>query len=72
MATILPHSELLRRAVSYVNDTRTDSPERKLASIIDEAAMRFNLSPLDGEALQRLFSSDVAPAAREDAQEAKS
>ena len=71
MATILPHSELLRRAVSYVNDTRNDSPERKLASIIDEAAMRFNLSPLDGEALQRLFSSDAAPAARETAQESR-
>ena len=71
MATILPHSELLRRAVSYVNDTRNDSPERKLASIIDEAAMRFNLSPLDGEALQRLFSPDAVPSAREAAQEAK-
>lgn len=71
MATILPHSELLRRAVSYVNDARTDSPERKLASIIDEAAMRFNLSPLDGEALQRLFSPDAAPSAREAAQERK-
>ncbi len=72
MATILPHSELLRRAVRYVNDTRTDSPERKLASIIDEAAMRFNLSPLDGEALQRLFSPDAAPPAQRAVSEAKS
>ena len=71
MATILPHSELLRRAVSYVNDTRIDSPERKLASIIDEAAMRFNLSPLDGEALQRLFSSDTALSAQKAEAEAK-
>lgn len=62
MATIMPHSELLRRAVSYVNDTRNDNPEKSLAEILDEAAMRFNLSPLDGDYLQRLYSSGGAPA----------
>ena len=61
MAAIIPHSELLRRAVSYVNDTRQDSPDKPLAEILDEASMRFNLSPLDGEALQRLFSSETPP-----------
>ena len=65
MATIIPHSELLRRAVSHVNDARNDNPERKLADILDEACMRFNLSPLDGEALQRLFSSEKSSGARE-------
>jgi hypothetical protein len=44
-----------------VNDERRDNPKRALASILDEAGMRFNLSPLDSEALQRLFSRDVAP-----------
>lgn len=63
MATIVPHSELLRRAVAYVNDTRSDNPTRKLPDILDEACMRFNLSPLDGEALIRLFSPDIPPSA---------
>jgi hypothetical protein len=57
MSPIMPQSELLRRAVQYVNDARTDFPEKSLAAVIDEAAMRFNLSPLDGDALYRLFSS---------------
>ena len=57
MPTVMPQSELLRRAVAYINDARQDTPEKKLSAIIDEAAMRFNLSPLDCEALQRLFSS---------------
>lgn len=67
MPTIMPQSELLRRAVSYVNDAKSDSPEKTLAAILDEAAMRFNLSPLDSAALERLFSdqADDAPAAAE-------
>lgn len=59
--SILPHSELLRRAVAYVNDAHKDNPERKLADIIDEASMCHNLSPLDGESLQRLFASEITP-----------
>lgn len=58
MSTIMPHSELLKRAVAYVNDARQDSPDKHIAVILDEAAMRFNLSPADGEALQRLFKPE--------------
>lgn len=68
MATVMPQSELLRRAVKYVSDERGDNPEKKLAAIIDDASMRFNLSPLDSEALSRLFSRQEAagaPAASE-------
>ena len=57
MSTIMPQSELLRRAVSFINDTQKDEPTKKLTDIIDDASMRFNLSPLDTEALQRIFTS---------------
>ena len=67
MATVISQSELLRRAVTYVNDERKDNPKRALAGILDEAAMRFNLSPLDGEALYRLFSRDAAPGRQDSA-----
>ena len=56
MATIMPQSELLRRAVQYVSDEQKDNPDKKLFAIIDDASMRFNLSPIDGEALRRIFS----------------
>ena len=62
MSTVMPTSELLRNAFAYIKDTRLDHPERPLASILDEAGMRFNLSPLDCEALQRLFSAGEDPA----------
>ncbi len=68
MTTIIPHSELLRRAVSYVSDERNGNPGKKLTDILDEACMRFNLSPLDGEALQRLFSKGGQPDARDTTQ----
>lgn len=58
MATVMPQSELLRRAVKYVSDEQQDSPEKKLADILDDASMRFNLSPLDSEALNRLFTQE--------------
>lgn len=58
MSTLVTHSELLRRAVEYVSAVREESPERALADLLDEAAMRCNLSPLDAEALARLFAKN--------------
>ncbi len=58
MPTIMPHSELLRRAVVWISETRAENPGRSTAAIIDEASMRFNLSPLDSDALSRLFSDE--------------
>ncbi len=57
MTQIIPHSELLQRAVAHIVAAQKEHPERKINDIIDEAGMQFNLSPLDTEALLRLFSS---------------
>lgn len=57
MPTILSSSELLRRAVVHIDEELRNNPEKRLDTLIDEASMRFNLSPLDSEALLRLFSS---------------
>ena len=66
MPTIMPQSELLRRAVSYVNDSLKDQPGKAIHAVIDDAAMRFNLSPLDAEALQRLFEREPGSGNRQD------
>jgi len=55
MSTLLPPGEFIRRAAVFVAETRKAEPTRSLASILDEAGMRFNLTPLDSEALHRLF-----------------
>lgn len=61
MPTVMPSSELLKRALGYVNDARQDAPEKSVSKILDEAAMRFNLSPADAEVLQRLFTTEAKP-----------
>ncbi|MDL2290620.1 hypothetical protein LJC09_00745 [Desulfovibrio sp. OttesenSCG-928-F20] len=52
----MPQSALLKQAAAHISENLAEHPEKKLAEIIDEAAMRFNLSPLDSQALTRLFS----------------
>jgi hypothetical protein len=46
--------------VQYIGEMREESPGKPLSGLIDDAAMRFNLSPLDAEALLRLFASEQA------------
>ncbi len=58
MSQLINQSELLKRAVVYVSETLSEHPERDLLTIIDDAGMRFNLSPTDSEGLRRLFSKD--------------
>lgn len=66
MTTIMPHNELLRRAASFVAErfaeecpecaaTHGRPPEKALMAILDEAGMRFNLSPSETTALYDLF-----------------
>lgn len=56
MSGIISQGELVRRAAAYVAEERKDHPEHPLHAVLDEAGMRFNLTPLDSQALERLFS----------------
>lgn len=58
MPTIMPKSELVRRAFAYLQEQRKAHPAQSLSSLLDEAGMRFNLTPLDAESLERLFRSE--------------
>ncbi len=59
MSSIISHGELVRRAAAFVAETRKEHPARSLNSILDEAGMRFNLTPLDSENLHRLFADNA-------------
>lgn len=50
---IIPPGEKLRRAVKWISDERRADPDRKLAPLVDEAALRFDLSPADQDWLTR-------------------
>ena len=48
---VLPLGESLRRAVEWISARRQDSPELPLYKIIDEASVRFDLSPSEAQFL---------------------
>ena len=54
----MPHSELLRRAMEWLLAERGRNPGRSLRSLLDEAGMRFNLTPKDDAALYNLLKAD--------------
>ena len=66
MTTIMPHSQLVRRAAAFVAERLAEQrpagagdeyrPQEKVVmAVLDEAGMRFNLSPADTKALRDLF-----------------
>jgi len=61
MTTVIPKSELTKRAIDWICEKHTDmnSPAAR-SKAIEEAAMRFNLGPLEVEFLERFFKREAA------------
>lgn len=55
MATIQPKGEPLRQAVKWISAQRQQDEGKALTSLIQEAALRFNLSPKDEEFLRGFY-----------------
>ena len=55
MTTIIPQGEDLRKAVKWISEERQSSPQRNLAKLVEEASIKFDLSPADGEFLFKFF-----------------
>ncbi|WP_035064525.1 hypothetical protein [Nitratidesulfovibrio termitidis] len=57
MTTVIPHSELVKRAATWVAERRAEPEQsaRPLTDLMDEAGARFNLGPLETEMLLDLF-----------------
>ena len=58
MSTPVKHSELVSRALAYIAAKRLEYPGKKLILLVDEAAMHFNLSPLDARQLEQCFRTE--------------
>lgn len=54
MATIMPQTELVKRALVFIVEKQRDNPDIKIHALMDEAGMRFNLSPAEARALEKL------------------
>lgn len=56
MSTIMPEGENLRKAIKWISDMRQEQKQPvPLATLVDEAALKFDLSPVDQEFLFNFF-----------------
>ena len=60
MADYLPEGEAIRRALRWISEQRTADPTLKLAKVLDLAAQRFDLSPLEVDFLWRALTNPPA------------
>jgi len=49
--SILPEGEQLRKAAKWISDRRLDNPEASLFKLIEEASLKFDLTPKDEDFL---------------------
>ena len=59
MGTIQPKGEDLRKAVKWISEERKYNPEAKPAKLVEEACLKFDLSPKDAEFLTRFVLEDI-------------
>lgn len=64
MTTIMPQSELTRKAIAWIDEIQQSEPKQLLATTLEEAAMRFNLGPKDVEFLNRFYKDNQGEDAR--------
>lgn len=48
---ILPHGEGIRRALRWLDERAKEAPAAPRARLVEEAAVRFDLTPLEAEFL---------------------
>jgi hypothetical protein len=58
MTTVQPEGEDLRKAVKWISEERKYDPDAKLSKLIEEACLKFDLSPMDGEYLLSFFKKE--------------
>lgn len=56
MSNIMPKGESIRQAVKWISEMRSEEGGKPLAALIEEAALRFNLSPKEEMFLRTNFS----------------
>ena len=62
MATAIQHEELVRRALKYISERKQGCPDLSFDALLDEASLRFDLTPRDQEALERMYRTEAGGA----------
>ena len=58
MATIQPKGENIRQAVKWISSERLEDEKKSIPMLIQDAAIRFNLSPKDEEFLVSFYKEE--------------
>ncbi|HYA12570.1 MAG TPA: hypothetical protein VEF37_06345 [Thermodesulfovibrionales bacterium] len=56
--SILPEGEQLRKAVRWISEERQSREDVNLGKLINEACVKFDLSPADTDFLFRFFTEE--------------
>lgn len=52
----MPVGDGIKKAITWIDEAKSDQPEKKLITLVDEAGMKFNLSPKDSDFLFRFYT----------------
>lgn len=56
MTTIMPSGDCIKKAVAWVAEQRLEHPDKKPLAIAAEATLKFDLSPLEADFLEKFVS----------------
>ena len=56
--SIQPEGEDLRKAVKWISEERQENPQKNPQILVDEASLKFNLSPKDSQFLSRFVKEE--------------
>ena len=57
MSDLLPEGENARRAVRWISEQLREQPEQSLKALLDQAMLRFDLTPAQCERLVQFYRS---------------
>ena len=55
--SIQPQGEDLRKAIRWISDGLQHEPDKTLRALIEEACLKFNLSPVDADYLTEFYKN---------------
>jgi hypothetical protein len=58
MTTIMPEGENIRKAVKWISSELQENPTKSLQKLVNDAVLRFDLSPKDAEFLTSFYRKD--------------
>jgi hypothetical protein len=57
--SIMPQGEDIRKAVKWISEMRQSDPDADSNQLVEQACLKFNLSPLDAQYLSRWVKGEA-------------